>query len=108
MAAMNQAEWLALAGLIKLMKDADGVVTLKEHRTVGKLASRMGSKLWEALALAERDLDSEAAIRRQAAKVRPQSQALVRGALEELALADGLAEPEQELLAWLDELWASA
>lgn len=107
MSDLNTAEWLALAGLIRLMMDADGKVTIREHRTVATLAQRLGPKLWEAMAHAERDLDGEAGIRRQAERVvRPHAQVIIRDALEEMAQSDGIAEEEQALLDWIDALWA--
>ena len=103
---MNPAQWLALAGLIRSMIAADGRLSMKEHRLVAVLAARLGSELWASLAEAERKLKDDAAVWRQAAKVvDPEHRALIRGILEEVALADGLDPSEQALLDRLDELW---
>lgn len=104
---MNQAEWLALGGLIRAMMAADGKISMREHRLVGELATRLGPKLWEALAHAEAQLTDEAAVERQAARVvDPETRATIRGILEEVAVSDGMDETEQALLDRLDELWA--
>lgn len=104
---MNTAEWLALAGLLRLMMGAHGALSLREHRFVGQLASRLGPDLWTHLALAERDLPSEEAVRRQAARVvRPERQRQIRQILAELAHDGGAAPAERAILDWLDALWA--
>lgn len=104
---MNGAEWLALAGLIRMMLRADGKVSRREHALVSELASRLGPELWSSLAKAEVELHDEEGVRKAAAKVvRPEPRAQIRAILEEVALADGMAEPEREMLAWLDALWA--
>ncbi|HBQ16890.1 MAG: hypothetical protein RLP09_17605 [Sandaracinaceae bacterium] len=104
---MNPAEWLALGGLIRLMLQADGKVTLRENAAVGDLAIRLGAELWTALVRAELELPSMERTREQARLVqRPEIRALIRDALEELARADGLEASERELLDWLDEIWA--
>lgn len=104
---MNQAEWLALAGLIRAMIAADGKISIQEHRLVGKLAGRLGPKLWEALANAELQLTDQAAVERQAKKVvDPETRATIRAIIEEVALSDGMDETEQALLDRLDEIWA--
>ncbi len=105
---MNPSEWLALAGLLRIMMGADGHVSLREHRFVGKLASDLGPELWTYLAKAEVELPSEDAVRRAAARVaKPESRARIRAILEALAESDGVVLEEQELLDWLDEAWAS-
>ncbi len=107
MPALDAMEWLALGGLVRTMMHADGKVSLKEHRMVATLATDLGPKLWDALARAERELPTEAAVRSHAAKVRrPESRKVIREALDAMARSDGMADEEQALLDWLDEAWA--
>jgi len=101
-------EWLALAGLIRLVRDADGKITPKEHQKVAALVRHFGPTLWEFLAKAERQLEDEDAVRRQAAKVeRPEAREAIREALVEMANTDGMSDAEQRVLDWLDALWAA-
>src|SRR5688572_18790820 len=93
---MNHAEWLALAGLVRLMVHSDGVVTRKEHRFVSNLAQRFGSEAWSSMAEAELRLTSEALVKAQAARVvRPETRAQIRAILVELAAAGGVGNEEQ-------------
>ncbi|MEC7523266.1 MAG: hypothetical protein VYE22_25525 [Myxococcota bacterium] len=104
---MTPAEWLALGGLVRLMLQADGKVTLRENAAVGDLAIRLGAELWTALVRAEMELPNAERVRAHAATVaRPEIRSLIRDALEELARADGMDDAERELLEWLDEAWA--
>jgi uncharacterized tellurite resistance protein B-like protein len=104
---MNAAEWLALAGLIRMMLRADGNVSRREHALVSELATRLGPELWIALAKAEVELHDREDVQRAAARVvRPEPRAEIRSILEEVARADGMGEPERAVLAWLDTLWA--
>jgi len=104
-------ELLVLAGLVRVMLTADGRLSQRELEHTDELPRHLDlsadewQRLWEE---ATRSLPNATRVCEAAARVRPEVRDAVYERLYHLADADGLTDPEWDLLEWLDETWRAA
>ena len=104
---LNEDERVALVGLLKLMIQADKVMSDEEGRELNRVAEQMGPEMWnEAKRVAMKTLRSKKDIRRQAEKVeRPEARAMIYDLVFDMALPGSVVDSEREELDWLVKLW---
>jgi uncharacterized tellurite resistance protein B-like protein len=100
-------ELLALVALSRAIVRADGVVSPKEGRMVGRIALAIGEdKYRQAFARAVESFGDEASLKRFLEGIaRPEARTLIFEQTLELAVTDELSPAEVPLLRWLEATW---
>lgn len=106
---LEDHEQLALGGLIRVLIRLDGSFSEEEEAHLERVAEELGSveQLWRVISRSAQEHADDDAIRASAkGVVRPGARALIRDALEAIAMAETIEQKEQDLLDWLDEEWS--
>ncbi len=106
---LEDHEQLAFGGLIRILIRQDGHFSEEEEAHLERVAEQLGSieQLWKLISRSAQEHRNDDAIRAAAKTVeRPEAQVLIRDALEAIARAETIEPTEQELLDWLDGIWA--
>lgn len=104
---LHPDELLALVALSRAIVRADGVVSPKEGRMVGRIALAVGEEKYrQAFARAVESYPDEPALKRFLESIqRPEARQLIFDAILDLAVADELQPAELPLLRWLEATW---
>ena len=104
---LHPDELLALVALSRAIVRADGVVTPKEGRMVGRLALAIGEEKYrQAFSRAVESYPDEASLRRFLETIhRQEVRTLIFDTTLDLAVADELSPAEVPLLRWLETTW---
>lgn len=106
---LTDDERLALGGLLRMLVRADGDFSEAEEASINLVGERIGGSagaLWRLISRSAQDCPEDDGIRAAARRVeRHEARLLLRSVLEEVAATDLVAEPEHQLLSWLDEIW---
>ena len=105
---LQEHEQLALGGLIRVLIRLDGSFSEEEEAHLERVGEQIGSteELWRIISRSAQEHPNDDAIRASAMLVRRSgAQALIRAALENIAVAETIEPAEQELLDWLDAAW---
>jgi hypothetical protein len=104
---LHPDELLALVALSRAIVRADGVVTPKEGRMVGRLALAIGEERYrQAFARAVETYPDEVALKRFLETIqRVEARQLIFDTILDLAVTDELSPAELPLLRWLETTW---
>ena len=106
---LDDAERIALGGLLRLMIRSDGDFSEEEEETVNQLGERhLGEPggVWRLISASAQACPSDDEIRAAAQKVeRGEARTLITSILEEVAAGDEVSDEERELLSWLGDAW---
>ncbi len=108
-AELDDAEQLALGGLLRMMIRRDGDFSEAEEARIDALGEPLGGRdaIWRMVSRSAQAHRDDAAVRAAANAVkRPEARATILDALTQVAEADGRSKPEDEMLAWLRSTWA--
>lgn len=107
-AKLDDAEQLALGGLLRMMIRKDGDFSEAEEARVDALGNANGGRevIWRVISRSAQALKDDAAIRAAATQVtRPEARTLILDALAQVADADGVTTGEAAMLDWLRSTW---
>jgi hypothetical protein len=104
---LQSDELLALVALSRAIVRADGVVTPKEGRMVGRLALEIGEDRYrQAFTRAVESYPDEPSLKRFLESIqRPEARQLIFDTTLDLAVSDELTPAEVPLLRWLETTW---
>jgi uncharacterized tellurite resistance protein B-like protein len=104
---LNDAEELALLGLMREIVQADGEYTPGERAAVDALRTELGVARFDKAILRAMDaFDSRAELKEHAKTItRPEARELIFETLKKVAAADGVGQTEEKPLAWLASWW---
>ncbi len=111
MKTLTHTEMVALAASARVMMMADGEISRGEMDRVARFAAGLGltaeqwSAIWDE---AVRTLPTAKAIAAAAALQRTEAREVVYEMLYELATDGSIADPEWDILEWLDDAWMSS
>lgn len=107
-ADLDDAEQLALGGLLRMMIRKDGDFSDAEESRVDAIGEANGGRevVWRVISKSAQELPEDASIRAAAARVtRPEARAFMLDALSQVAAADGTTSTEDAMLTWLRSIW---
>ena len=104
---LHPDELLALVALSRAIVRADGVVTPKEGRMVGRIALAIGEEKYrQAFSRAVESYPDEPSLRRFLETIhRQEARVLIFDTTLDLAVTDELSPAEVPLLRWLETTW---
>ena len=106
---LTKPELLALAASARTMMTADGAITEGEFDIVSRFAPRLGltNAKWEAVwDEAVRTIPATRAMEAAVQVTRREAREQIYALLYELATDGAIADPEWDLLEWLDRNWS--
>jgi hypothetical protein len=97
-----------LGGLVRMMIRSDGDFTEAEEEKVNSIGAELGGDvpIWRVISASAQEHPSEEEIRAAVPSVvRPEVRELILSVIERVAGSDGVADDEEDLLAWVRGRW---